>query len=73
MENTISLNSHEALELHELIRNKVTELKKTQSSLPMVQDSDLQAYMNDMPPPIVKTRILKFKLSPFHFKLIEFS
>lgn len=47
MENTISLNSHEALELHELIRNKVTELKKTQSSLPMVQDSDLQAYMND--------------------------
>lgn len=47
MENTNSLNPHEALELHELIRNKVTELKKVQTNLSMVQDGDLHSYMND--------------------------
>lgn len=45
MNSTIKLAPHEALELHEIIRSEVTAAAKLQTTLTMVQDNDMKAFM----------------------------
>ena len=45
--NQPTLAPHEALEIHEILRFKETEIKKLTTALPLVQDEELLAYMKD--------------------------
>lgn len=47
-QNQAFLAAHEALELHEMITASISEIKKIQGSLSIVQDPDLASLMHDL-------------------------
>lgn len=47
MNNTTELNPHEMLELHEIIRSKVTCAKKTEANLSKITDPEFKSFMQD--------------------------
>ena len=47
MQNEKALTPHEALELHQLLRNEMTGYKKMQSSINMVEDNELKEFIKE--------------------------
>jgi similar to spore coat protein len=45
--NTQKLTPHEILELHELLNNEIVSVKRTQLSMPMVQDAELKSFVEE--------------------------
>lgn len=45
MQNNVGLAPHEMLELHELMNSEIVSLKRTESSMSMVNDNELKNYM----------------------------
>lgn len=45
MQNNVNLAPHEMLELHELMNSEIVSLKRTESSMSMVQDAELKNYI----------------------------
>lgn len=63
----VKLAPHEAIEVHELISQKILGIKKVSASIDMVTDVELKIYMQDT----LSSKKTAFKKVLFIIKLLE--